>query len=63
MGLFFKQLISNNNVNSMDTNVARRAVVGEALSYKPEGGGFNSLQGHSMFSVYVILPAALWPLK
>jgi hypothetical protein len=37
-----------------------RAVV-EALCYKPEGRGFDSRYGHSIFSIHLILSAALWP--
>jgi hypothetical protein len=33
----------------------------EALGYKPEDGGFESPLGHSMFSINLILPAALGP--
>jgi hypothetical protein len=40
---------------------ARGIVVGEALCYKPVGRRFDSRLGHWIFSVYLILPAALWP--
>jgi hypothetical protein len=33
----------------------------EALCYKPEACGFNSQWGHWIFSIYLILPAALRP--
>jgi hypothetical protein len=32
----------------------------EALCYKPEGCGFES-RWCEFFSIYLILPAALWP--
>jgi hypothetical protein len=31
----------------------------EAIFYKPEGRGFESRRGESIFSIYQILPAAL----
>jgi hypothetical protein len=37
------------------------ASVLEALRYKPEGRGFETLWGEWIFSVYLILPAALGP--
>jgi hypothetical protein len=33
----------------------------EALLYKPEGRGFNSWLGNGIFSMYLILRAALRP--
>jgi hypothetical protein len=33
----------------------------EALSYKPEGCGFDSRWCHLTFSIDIIHPAALWP--
>jgi hypothetical protein len=32
----------------------------EALSHKPEGGGFNFVQDHYIFSIDLILSVALW---
>jgi hypothetical protein len=40
--------------------LARGGAVGEALCYKPEGGGFDFRLCHLNFSL-TILPAALWP--
>jgi hypothetical protein len=39
----------------------RSSVVVTALCYKPEGRGFNSWWGHWIFSIDLILPAALGP--
>jgi hypothetical protein len=39
----------------------RGSVVIKALSYKPEECGFESRWGERMFSMYLILPAALGP--
>jgi hypothetical protein len=33
----------------------------EALHHKTEGHGFDSLTASFKFSIYIILPAALWP--
>jgi hypothetical protein len=33
----------------------------EALCYKPEGSGLESLLGQLIFSIHLIIPAALWP--
>jgi hypothetical protein len=38
---------------------ARGRVVVKALCYKPEGRGFKTRLGEWIFSVYLILPAAL----
>jgi hypothetical protein len=37
----------------------RIVVVIKALCYKPEGRGFETRRGERMFSIYLILPAAL----
>jgi hypothetical protein len=42
-------------------NGAHGSVVVRALCYKPEGHRFNSQRGHCIFSIYLILPAALGP--
>jgi hypothetical protein len=39
----------------------RGSAVVKALCYKPEGRGFNSRWGHWIFSIDLILPAALVP--
>jgi hypothetical protein len=38
---------------------ARDSLVVEALCYKPEGRGFQTQWGKWIFSIYLILPAAL----
>jgi hypothetical protein len=40
---------------------ARTGAVVEALRYKPEGHGFNSLWCHWIFFTDIILPVTLWP--
>jgi hypothetical protein len=40
---------------------ARGNVVVEAQCCKPQSQGFDSLWGHWIFSIYLILPAALVP--
>jgi hypothetical protein len=40
---------------------ARDSVVVEALCYRAEGRGFKTRRGELMFSIYLILPAALGP--
>jgi hypothetical protein len=40
---------------------ARGGAVVEALRYKLEGRGFDSLWCHWIFFIDVILPVALWP--
>jgi hypothetical protein len=37
------------------------SVVVKALCYKPEGRGFETLWDELIFSIYLILPAALGP--
>jgi hypothetical protein len=39
----------------------RGSLVVEALCYKAEGRGFQTLRGEEFFSIYLILPAALGP--
>jgi hypothetical protein len=41
------------------TGVAHCCVVVKALYYKPEGRGFETRWGELIFSIYLILPAAL----
>jgi hypothetical protein len=36
-------------------------IILEALCYKPEGRGFESNEVIRFFSIYLILPAVLWP--
>jgi hypothetical protein len=33
----------------------------KALCYKPEGSGFDSRWDYWILSIYIILPAKLWP--
>jgi hypothetical protein len=40
---------------------ARGSVVVKALCYKPEGPGFETRRSERIFSIYLILPAALGP--
>jgi hypothetical protein len=40
---------------------ARCTVVVEARCYKPEGRGFETRCGECIFSIYLVLPAALGP--
>jgi hypothetical protein len=40
---------------------ASSSVVDKALYYKPEGRGFETRWGELIFSIYLILPAALSP--
>jgi hypothetical protein len=42
-------------------NVQRGSVVVKALCYKPESRGFETQWGEYIFSIYLILPAALGP--
>jgi hypothetical protein len=42
------------------TDVAVAYLV-EELCYKPEGRGFDAPMRSSHFSIYLLLPAALWP--
>jgi hypothetical protein len=42
-------------------NGARSIVVVKSLCYKPEGRGLETRCGELMFSVYIILPAAVGP--
>jgi hypothetical protein len=50
------------NMNILPPEIVRHAVayLVEALRYKPKGRGFKS-QCHWIFSIVLILPAALWP--
>jgi hypothetical protein len=50
-------------ISSQQDNTRGHAVAQllEALCHKPEGRGFYSRWGHWIFSIYLILPAALWP--
>jgi hypothetical protein len=41
-------------------NVWGGSVVVKALCYKPEGGGPRADEVNEFFSIYLILPAALW---
>jgi hypothetical protein len=45
----------------MTAGGARGIVVVEALCYKPEGRGFETRCGELIFSIYLILSAALGP--
>jgi hypothetical protein len=40
---------------------AHGIVVVEALCYKPEGRGFQTIRGEWIFAIYLILQAALGP--
>jgi hypothetical protein len=49
------------NFNIILRSGVRGSVVVKALCYKPEGRGFSSRLGHWIFSIDLILPAALGP--
>jgi hypothetical protein len=56
MRKFLKHLI-----RSIDECGARSSLVVKALSSKPEGCTFEARLGDRILSIYVVLPAALWP--
>jgi hypothetical protein len=45
-----------------NVNTARGSVVDEALCYKPEDHGFEARRDELIFSIYLILSAALVPM-
>jgi hypothetical protein len=59
--VFTEQPESQPKIINNNTNIFTITYTIEALCYTPEGRRFDFQWGYWIFSIYLILPAALWP--